>query len=182
VAKTTDLSVRASALTRRYSCDGKGIPGYNVNDCRQVVRPGAASVRFPEGVSYTSDQRTSSGSTSYRTAFDIYVLPVTGRTTPYDTFTVAAQGGPSTAGDDDTGALSAVVEPQAGAPELRSVKLRGDTVGTLSYVPSFGMTDPYSAGDGGITGPVLRWSFGTGDGNSYDVASFDVSHTRYVLP
>jgi hypothetical protein len=176
VARTTNLSTTAQALTRRDPCY------HGPNDCGQVTSSGVASARFPGGVSYTSEQVTFFGRTFYTSAFDTYVVPVSGRSTPYDTFTVTAHGGPSTAGDDDTGRLSAAVEPQTGAAGRRSVVLQGDTVGTLSKVSSFGMRDTYLEGDGGITGPVLLWAFGTDGGNSYDVASFDVSYTRYVLP
>jgi hypothetical protein len=58
--------------------------------------------------------------------------------------------------------------------------MHGDTTGTLSDVPSLGQSDPYGEYGYG-TGPVLSWIFGTRGGDSYDVASFDVAYTRYVL-
>ncbi len=42
------------------------------------------SVRFSDWISYRSDADA---------AFDAYVVPLTGRSTPYDTYTVTAHGG-----------------------------------------------------------------------------------------
>lgn len=188
VARTTTLSRSALDLARTSRCYTNPAP----YDCGGERTRSVPSTRFSGGVSYRSEQRAltdcahDTGCHTYTVwtdATDIYSLDVSGRGTPYDTFSVTAHGGPATAGDSDVGTLSAYTSPsRTGVPSPAAVQMQGDASSTLSDVHSLGMT-PYRESDysyPSVDPPQLRWYVGAGDGNEYDVSSFDITWTRYV--
>jgi flagellar hook assembly protein FlgD len=188
VARTTTISSTAQGVAHENVCLRNPEPAYDCGDHRSRSVP---STRFSDAVSYRSEQRTldvssRDGNYSY-TIFtettDIYSVALTGRSTPYDTFSVTAHGGPAVAGDSDVATLSAyTARHRTGVPNPPAVQMRGDTSSTLSDVHSLGLT-PYRESNGNypsVDPPLLRWYVGAADGNEYDVSWFDVTYTRYV--
>ena len=189
VAQTATISTTARAAEYQNVCFGN--PS-QPNDCGDRRSRSVVSSRFPDGISYRSEQRTLVNNdrfgpptyTIFTEVDDIYSIGLTGRSTPYDTFSVTAHGGPATAGDNDVATLRVFTSPDwTGLPYPPTVQAQGDSSTTLSDAHSMGLTR-YRESYGGypsVDPPQLRWHFGTTDGNEYDVSSFDVTYTRYVL-
>jgi flagellar hook assembly protein FlgD len=122
-----------------------------------------ASTRYPDGLTFTTTSTTCLPTLGY------FTVPVPGRRTPYDRFSVTATGGPSTPG------ASASAQLTAGADSRASLTMTGDTTTPSSDRPMASNSEIYPAG----WPDAVLWSVRGREG-SYDVASFQVRTLTYV--
>ena len=122
-----------------------------------------ASARYPGGLTFTTASTTCLPTLGY------FTVPVPGRRTPHDRFSVTATGGPSTPG------ASASVQLTAGADSRATWTMTGDTTTSWSDRPMSPNSEVYPAG----WPDAVIWSV-RGLTGSYDVASFQVTTYTYV--
>jgi hypothetical protein len=169
---TTKLVARTTSVTLAAAdAQTLGWYGYDAPGDSEWSTPSVASDRYPGGRSYRSTTSIISPTGNTWVA-DQFILPVPGRRTASDTWSVTARGGPTTQGANGSGRLVA-----GAARSNRSLAvMEGDATASLSKVLFTSNTEvPLPGRPSG-----LRWSFSVDPGSSYDVASFDVSYTTYV--
>lgn len=97
--------------------------------------------------------------------YDRFSFPITGRRTPSDWFSVTAHGGPTTPGGTGTGQLYAFGN---------TATMAGDTTALVSASFAANTEVPLPGLPSG-----LLWGFQVTNGESYDLASFDITWTAY---
>ncbi|GAA4747154.1 hypothetical protein GCM10023350_34920 [Nocardioides endophyticus] len=122
-----------------------------------------ASTRYPDGLSFTTTSTTCLPTLGY------FTVRVPGRRTPYDRFSVAATGGPSTPG------ASASAQLTAGADSRATWTMTGDVTTPSSDRPMSSNSEVYPAD----WPDAVIWSV-RGLVGSYDVASFQVRLFTYA--
>ena len=160
-----ELAERTTSFTMTASLAGHYVPEFGgCNGCADICGP-KPSTRFPGGLSFQPCESSyQHGSYGFYAASSPTLTPA-----PVDSYRVTTTGGPTAAGEDDTGQM--VVGEQ-----LVSTTPVGDGSTTSAWVPVALAAHPYLP----VGGQPVFWSFGTHSGNAYDVASFTVHYRHYV--
>ncbi|GAA1779688.1 hypothetical protein GCM10009795_027290 [Nocardioides hankookensis] len=156
---TTVRDLLAADATRTYDIP-TGCLGCEVSSC-----PPVDSTRFTGGLTF---DRTPS---HCRVSSALFTTPVPGRRTPYDTFSVAATGGPSTEGGDG----SADLRTYTGLTIEPSHPMTGDATVSTDVVSVSPNSEVYPSDHA----PSVTWLI-DGLAGSYDIASFTVTIHTYV--
>jgi hypothetical protein len=134
------------------------------NGCADYCAP-VSSTRFPGGLSFRPCESPYFFDTrSYFAAYAPVLVPA-----PVDRFRVTSTGGPATPGGTDVGRLVVAEKTLTPTPA-------GDGSATSPWSRVSLDRYPYLP----EAGTPVFWSFGAGDPNAYDVASFTIDYRHYV--